>query len=1335
MTRPAHVALVIGSATVVLIVLLGVAIPIVGRSQWFRDQVRQRIVLEAERATGGRVEIGSFQFDWRAFRAELQDFVIHGTEPPGSPPLVRVNAITIDVSVVSVLRAAVRLRALELHEPRVALIIYPDGHTNVPEPKMPRSRETPIETILDLAIGHFRADGGSIQVNDKRMAWSTDCEDLRTQFAYDRRGRRYAGDLSFAHLHLKMAQEPPLDVSARMSLAIQRNKVTISQASIDTANSHGQFSGTVDNLSSPQTSFRYSVGISLDELARTLGTARQFQGTIMASGDASFHDAKHYQVRGNFRGNDLSLRQGAVDIRHVRADSEFHADPDKIELSRVRVSALDGTFSGRARIDKLDRFRLEGDAASFDVERVAGLYSRRRAPWDGLVSGPVELNGRLGGLTHGSFELKAKLTISPAPQSAPVHGSIDATYNGERGTLDLAKSYIELPATRLDFTGTLAREIQVRFRSTKLDDLLPALALVPGPARDELPIKLENGSATFEGTVSGNLSAPQIAGHLALDNFVYSGEKIDSFSADIAAGESSLRIQNAHLARGKLAAQFAARLALRNWEPDRAGDVSLAATLREASVHDVLAATGRTGLPVTGTLAGQVQVSGALGNPSIHADVSFTKGSIYDEPFDRLTAKVDYANNRVTVANAEWSAAGKHATLSATYSHAPQDFMNGRLEFRVASNSMPLGELQVVRRMAPALSGSVQVEAKGSAAASKTRTGQMMFQPTSLNADVTCRAIRLNQKPVGDLHLTAVTEGPMLTARLEGQAAGSVIRGEGHWKVAGDYSGNAEVTFSKLDLAALEAWVAPPGPSVAAAAWAEGKVAISGPALQPAAWTATLEIPRLEITPAVGGPAGGPPVAALHNSGPVRLSLRNSRISIENAHLVGNKTNFAVTGVVSPKDTSALDLRVKGDVDLAILEEFERDLSASGQLVTDAAIRGPLTKPQVTGRIELKNVNLNLSTLPNGFSNANGVVLFTGNRAEIQNLTAESGGGKVSVTGFALYMGADTAFRLDLLASQVRIRYPEGASTVADWQLNWSGTTRRSLISGKITVLRTGFSPHTDFASLLAQSAQPVRTPAAQTGMLAGVNFDVQVETAADVSFRSALAEQLQAEATLRLRGTPANPVLLGRINITQGQLVFFGNKYTISQGSVSFFNPVKMEPILNMDLQTRARGIDVTLTVSGPVNKLNVSYRSDPPLPFSDIVALLATGRTPTSDPSLAARETGPAQTWEQMGASALVGQAIANPVAGRLQRFFGVSRIKIDPLLTGFDNNPQARLTLEQQVTPDITFTYITNLTRSNPQVIRIEWSLNKQYSIVALREENGLFGLDIYYKKRFK
>jgi translocation and assembly module TamB len=86
-------------------------------------------------------------------------------------------------------------------------------------------------------------------------------------------------------------------------------------------------------------------------------------------------------------------------------------------------------------------------------------------------------------------------------------------------------------------------------------------------------------------------------------------------------------------------------------------------------------------------------------------------------------------------------------------------------------------------------------------------------------------------------------------------------------------------------------------------------------------------------------------------------------------------------------------------------------------------------------------------------------------------------------------------------------------------------------------------------------------------------------------------------------------------------------------------------------------------------------------------------------------------------------------------LQRFFGVSRLRIDPTLPGVENNPQARVTLEQQVTPDITFTYITVINNSDPQVVSVEWDLGKQWSVSALREDNGVFGIDFFVKRHYK
>jgi translocation and assembly module TamB len=174
----------------------------------------------------------------------------------------------------------------------------------------------------------------------------------------------------------------------------------------------------------------------------------------------------------------------------------------------------------------------------------------------------------------------------------------------------------------------------------------------------------------------------------------------------------------------------------------------------------------------------------------------------------------------------------------------------------------------------------------------------------------------------------------------------------------------------------------------------------------------------------------------------------------------------------------------------------------------------------------------------------------------------------------------------------------------------------------------------------------------------------------------------------------------------------------------------------VNLDLETTAQGVDVSISVTGPMDRLKLSYRSDPPMQFSDLVSLLAAGKIPTTDPVLAAHEPpAPQQSFEQAGASTLLGQAVANPVSGRLQRLFGVSQLKIDPQFTGASNTPQATLTLQQQISKDLTFTYTQDVTQTNPLGVRIEWAVNPQWSVIAQRDIYGIFDLDFFYKRRFK
>lgn len=1369
MKRPFKFALILAGALVALLVVLVVAGLIVLRSAWFHDYVRDKMVAAIEKATGGRTEIGGYAFDWRSLTAQVNGFVLHGTETD-APPLFQAQTITARLKIISLLEKKIDLEAVDVKQPRIRLIVHDDGSTNIPSPKLARpARKGTLETIVDLAVKQFSIEKGLLLLREEKTPFDIRGENLRLNLGYSLLPEpRYAGEVRMEPLYFALGKRHPTPIAMDVNVAIDRSRIHFESKRLALEKSSVQVEGDVTNLPHAEVRFRYRASADLEEIQRMLELDLKPRGSAQASGTAFYAGAKNFRFEGDLHTSRLSVDLGAFHVRDTSTVSTMLLDPERLrldrlrlstsvnppsapqgkmlrvegevgeaelglasqdlDLRRVRLATLGGTFEGAAQFRKFERFHTEGTVAGFDARTLLAIYSPQTVPWDGLISGAVQVEGSLKAAA--GIVAAGNLTISPAPGSEPVHGVVTARYDSKSETLDLGDSTLTLPATSLHFAGVLGQSLKVSVDSKNLDEIWPAVGMTPPPLR------LQNGEATFTGTVSGKLEAPQIAGHAAMTNFVYDGRPFDALAVDVNASPAGVKAQNGSIARGAVRAQFQGSVGLADWKTSDTSSVAGSAAIANAPLGDLLALADQKDVPVSGTLKASATVSGTIGNPAIAADLDLAKGAIKGEPFDRLTAKVSTSGNTVQVSDARLTAGKNQITASATYQHATGDFRSGRAQFQVASNAMALGQLQTIVNERPDVKGTVQVTASGAAAI----TPQAPVQLTALKADVAAHGLALGQQAFGDAHLTASTEGQTVVAHLDSDFTGAKIAGDGRWQLADGYPGSAKIEFSNLDFARLRDWLAPPKESPVAKVMgsAQGSVTIDGPALEPAAWKASLTIPTLQLRPAPNTVPAAADVAALslHNTQPIQVTMQNDVIRLVSAHFAGNHTDLTLGGTVSPKTKNQLDLQVTGNVNLGVLHTFNPDLIASGQAQADAGIRGTFRDPQVTGKLQLKQANLNYQDFPNGISNAQGTIVFSGTRATIQSLTAETGGGKVNLTGFAGYSGGEAVFRVQADATDVRLRYPEGVSTVANVSLTLSGSSAGSLLAGTITIERLGFNPRTDLASVLAKSSEPEQAPSAQTGVLANMQLDIQIAMAPDVTFQSTLAQNIQADANLRLRGTPLNPALLGRIVITQGQIAFFGTKFTIDQGSISFYNPVKIEPVLDIDFETKARGVDVILTVSGPLSKLNLTPRSDPPLQFSEIVALLATGNAPASDPNLAIQQQGVAtQSFQQLGASALLGQALANPVSGRLQRFFGVTKLRIDPSFQGVENNPQARLTIEQAVTPDITFTYITNITNSNPQVVRVEWALNKRWSVVALREENGLFGIDFLYKKRFK
>lgn len=1503
MTRPWRIAVIVAAAAAALLVLILIGIWITLHTLWFHNFVRQKVVSSVEESTGGRASVGPMQFNWGHLQVTLHDFVIHGLEPVNAPPLLQAREIQVSLRPASPGNGWVGISSLVVDTPRINLIVYADGKTNIPSPETP-SRQNGLKKIVDLAVGHFEVRNGAFTVADVKSNFNASGDNLRAQLSYDSMHPGYSGVLDVAPLRFQLDKRPRLDVTVNLPVKIESNSIAVQNANLRTPHSNLVVSGDVANLAAPrgkvhltgyvgladlpsvatlppnmqlrgapnaiQTNvtatitpghieiqgarldlgksnltasgdlrnlLRFNLTVALGELGRTLRLAMQPQGTLEMGGNLTMGNG-NYRVVANVIGRDLSFREGTTRLAGIALASSLTAVPNRIALGGLRLTMMGGSFAGSADIRNMQLFSVNGKSQGFRIEPLTRMFLHRQLGYAGTISGALQATGNFKRLAD--VDVRASLTIAAlrAPGEIPVSGRVDLAYNGAADTVLLNRSYVLLPHSRLDVSGALNRQITVRLTTRSFADFSPVA---------QVPIALAaNGSAVMNATVTGRLSAPHIGGQVTMTNFAVEGRPFTSLAANVAAAPSGVTLTNATLTRGTLQAQFSASVGLLDWKTEPYEPLRVDATVRNADIRDLLAIAGHPGLPVTGDLAADAHVTGTLGSPQGSADLTVVNGSIAGERFDQASAQVSMTNRAIDLSTLQLTAGAARVEASGSYVHPVNDLTHGVMTAQVRSTDIQLAQLRQMSGAASSLSGMVSLNGSGSAELSPGPAGER-FDIRSLNANLSARQLAMNGQKLGDVTATAASSGTAIVYNVDSNFAGSTTRVSGQTAVAGDHATTAQAVVSNLPVgrvlavaghgdipvsgtAALNAQVAvafpnsqvtirsingslrltglqangkPLGELAASAttsgtqmnfrlasnvaqanvrasgtmqlagaypvaanvsftnvtyeglqpllggeplpvqAELDGSARISGSMMQPAALQGAIDVTNLVVNAAAPAVAGKTRTTfALRNAGNIEVALDRGVLTVRNFRLTGTGTSLTVTGTAAVTGTGALNLRAAGNVQLGILQAFDPDIYSSGQVTLDAAVTGTMAQPAVNGRVQLANASLNVGTLPVGIANANGTIGFSGNEAVARNITAESGGGRVTLSGFVRYGGPQMRVEVQATANGVHVEYPQNITTEFNARLTLAGTTQSSLLSGTVTVTDMALRARADVGSILTSlttgptTPTPVAASGPSTGFLGGIRFDVRIQTSPGAQFRTSVTQNLQADANLTLLGTVDQPGMLGRVAVTEGNVVFFGNKYTIDEGSITFTNPHRINPQVNLSLQTTVTGVNVVIGVTGPMDRLKLTYRSDPPLQFQDIVSLLAAGKTPTTDPVLAAHEpVSPQQSYAQAGASAILGQAVANPITGRLQRLFGVTRLSINPQIVGGTTNyAQTGLTVQQQVSPDLTFTYMQDPAAPNPEIIRVDWNITPTWSAMAERDEYGLFDLVFYFRKRF-
>jgi autotransporter translocation and assembly factor TamB len=272
------------------------------------------------------------------------------------------------------------------------------------------------------------------------------------------------------------------------------------------------------------------------------------------------------------------------------------------------------------------------------------------------------------------------------------------------------------------------------------------------------------------------------------------------------------------------------------------------------------------------------------------------------------------------------------------------------------------------------------------------------------------------------------------------------------------------------------------------------------------------------------------------------------------------------------------------------------------------------------------------------------------------------------------------------------------------------------------------------------------RAPAPAAPSRIPIRFDVRLVAPSSLRVENRAA-RLVSSAELTLRGTYDQPQLFGRVEIDRGEVFFEGNRYQVTRGTVDFINPARIEPLFDIEAETRARVpgqiYRVVTRVAGTPDRFTFDLSSDPPLATIEILSLLfGDVRDPQNAELRALRSPQQAQAeLLQARAARLLASPIASGVGRVVEEAIGVDTVQITPTLSDLSAQessrltPSARLTLGKRISDRIYLTYSRALNASTrDEIVLLEFNQSDRLSWVVSQNEDRTYAIDVRMRHVF-
>ena len=716
---------------------------------------------------------------------DVHDVTIHGTEAAGEIPYAHADHLLIRLKVLSFLEREVGLRWLQIDRPVIHLIVYPDGHTNQPVPKIvQKHRGNAVQPVFDLAINHAEINDGELLVNEHRMPLDFAANNVTATMNHAVGANRYDGKVTLTAIRAKYAKFLPGDATAEFEYSLLQNSLELTGMHLLSGNSKLDASGRMTNFEKPSVDVTYRATLNAGELARITGRREIRRGILDVDGTAHY-DTTAASSKGKVVVHDGEYRDGGFPLPNLDGAAEFTLDAHKFTLTKVVARTYGGIFKGDVSvIDWSGAPQVNGRPSppqtgvahlridSLPVGTVAKVFSTKELSFErlnlvGSGSGTLNVHWR-GELSRAIAELK--LDVVPPAQwregEMPVTADVNGTIEIASGRFQFDSLNVGLPDLQLNAAGTLGSRIEnlrVALAVKDLSRVQPVLAVVN---QQNGTLGNLSGTLGFHGTLTGKLAMPDVQGQLTVTDFSFPLAAIatirkavgtqrihlDEGSADISLNQQNLTIHNAMVRRAGARANFDLSAGIVNGEIVDSSTIAAHLVVHDASFGDLQQIAGYS-YPISGTVAATLDIFGTKISPQGGGHVQFTNAIAYGEPVKSASADIRFQDQEARLQNLTLVHNGAKITGSGSY-----NLQTSAFRFQTTGTNFQLATIKRLNTGPMSLSGLVNF----------TATGSGTTALPIINMSARLQNLFVNGQRVGDATFTGITQGD--TLRLTGRS-------------------------------------------------------------------------------------------------------------------------------------------------------------------------------------------------------------------------------------------------------------------------------------------------------------------------------------------------------------------------------------------------------------------------------------------------------------------------------------------------------------------------------------------------------------------------------------